>query len=82
MSNNLLNIIAKLQEICSPSRENKPPNINKEAIPVWDYIVLKYADQIYTEDRLIDKQWDAAVKIFERACLNRHINPFTKYEEL
>ena len=76
MSYNLTQIVAKLQELCSPSRENMPSNINPKAISVWNYIISTYADSIYANDRDIGRQWGKASKFFEKCCGGKHLNPY------
>jgi len=78
MSPNLLNIVAKIQELCSPSAFSTPTDINNKALPIWNHIITRYADEIYNNTRIIDNQWSKAISLFEKACLGRRIDPYIK----
>ena len=60
----------------SPSKENMPANITTEAIPIWQYAIRRYSDEIFGDSRLLDKQWERAISIFERICHARGIIPY------
>lgn len=60
----------------SPSIENMPENINPGAVEIWEHVIRRFADEIYTNRRLVDVQWKCAISNFERICVIRHINPY------
>lgn len=70
-------IISAIQDLCSPSEHNVPPNISKTAIPIWNHIVTRYADEIYHNGRNVDKQWIKAKSLFESSCKAQNIDPYT-----
>lgn len=59
----------------SPSKTNRPDNINPEAVPVWVHILARYSDIIFNSFEFT-YQWDRACKLFERACYARQIPPY------
>jgi hypothetical protein len=65
-------IVARLNSMCSPSYINTPDNISKKALPVWKYIIVKYADEIFNS-RLVDNQWKTSIYLFEKICKNKGI---------
>lgn len=63
----------------SPALDNMPEYISQSAIPVWEYVIRRFSDEIFTNRRLVDVQWENAISAFERACKSRNIEPYSKY---
>lgn len=61
----------------SPSEEIMPANLTSEAKKIWKYAIRRYADEIFSDSRLVNKQWKQAISIFERICKARGITPYT-----
>lgn len=62
----------------SPSSIKFPSELTKKGEKVWSYILRRYADHIFDEKRLIDDQWEKAIKLFEHVCEVRNIQPYKK----
>ncbi len=65
----------------SPSVRYTPHGISQKALPVWEGVIRKYADQIFS-DRIVSRQWSTAISLFERQCKSRGIQPYSNLAKI
>ena len=57
--------------MCSPSATNVPEGLDAKELEIWNHVLIRYADEIFNMGRLVDKQWETAMEIFEKVCRNK-----------
>lgn len=60
----------------SPSKVDYPESLNLAALKVWQYIIHRYSDLIFSSGS-VDTQWFRAKRLFEQACKSRDVEPYT-----